>query len=452
VGPTMTPTPLPEVFTEFSETFEGAYPPALWLANGAERIDTLSHSVSHSILLEQDGDWLVTPFMKTAGNQLQFFYRVTDSVMWRMLRLEYSTNGVDWTLWWKLSCTPNYWFRKQLDISTFGAERVKIRFSWDTGNDAGALVYLDDVSLSALPSRAAPAPVDFDGDGVSDLGLYWPEGGTWYAHCSGGVNPDPLNYGWSAAMPVPGDYDGDQITDRALFWPEGGLWYIYSSSFGPLTPINYGWSEMIPVPADYDGDGVTDLAGYYAGWWYILYSRDGSAASQAEPVSGGVNQAAINYGWSGAIPVPGDYDDDGKTDLAVYYPTDGLWYIRRSSDLQQVIIPWGWSQAWPVPGDYDGDGKTDIAVYTYATGTWNILYSDGGQKNISWGWAYGVPLPAYYSVNAQVDVAVLSITDYSWNVLSSRYGPLTPFLYGWNEAMPLYTPELAFQNWYYFPQ
>jgi hypothetical protein len=42
--------------------------------------------------------------------------------------------------------------------------------------------------------------------------------------------------------------------------------------------------------------------------------------------------------------VPGDYDNDGRADLAVFRPGTGEWLIRRSSDLQLGLVVFGAAQ------------------------------------------------------------------------------------------------------------
>src|SRR5262249_39096890 len=155
------------------------------------------------------------------------------------------------------------------------------------------------------------------------------------------------------------DFDGDGITDIGVY--RHGTWFIRRSvDEGLTTTVLGGAPQDIPVPGDYDGDGKTDIALYRDGTWFIKRSSDGG-----EPM-------VIWGGMPQDIPVPGDYDGDGKTDIAVY--RDGTWFIKRSSDnLEPVIILGGMPQDIPVPGDYDGDGKTDIAVYR--DGTWFIKRS-----------------------------------------------------------------------------
>ena len=82
------------------------------------------------------------------------------------------------------------------------------------------------------------------------------------------------------------------------------------------------------------------------------------------------SQKAIQAGVVGDQPVPADYDGDGRADIAIWRPRDpsggeGLWIITRSSDGQTITRQWGSSSLGdvPVPADYDGDGKADIAVY-----------------------------------------------------------------------------------------
>jgi hypothetical protein len=74
------------------------------------------------------------------------------------------------------------------------------------------------------------------------------------------------------------------------------------------------------------------------------------------------------WGMDGDIPVPGDYDNDGRIDLAVYRPSDATWYIQLTSNGSYKFVQFGLADDKPVPADYDGDGKTDIAVSVRATG------------------------------------------------------------------------------------
>jgi hypothetical protein len=311
------------------------------------------------------------------------------------------------------------------------------------------------------PPRRRPQEFDIDGDGVTDFGIwrprpYPPAASLWqiFKSSTGNTVHDDFNHGGVrnsvSDVIVPGDYDGDGRSDSAVYIPRvydgtnTSIWQVRLATGEGLQDVHHGGIRNgvhdIPVPGDYDGDGRSDFA------VYIPRDYDGTNTSiwQVRLATGEVLQDVHHGGIRNGvhdIPVPGDYDGDGRSDFAVYIPRDydgtntSIWQVRLATGELLPNVEHGGIRNGvpdiPVPGDYDGDGRTDFAVYIPRDYTgqglssiWQVRLATGELlPNVEHGGIRNgvpdIPVPGDYDGDGRTDMAVYIPRNYTGLGLSS---------------------------------
>ncbi len=166
----------------------------------------------------------------------------------------------------------------------------------------------------------------------------------------------------------------------------------------------------VPASFDYDGDGRSDISIFRPsnGQWWLNKTTEG------------VN--VFQFGTSTDKLVPGDYTGDGKTDVAFWRPSTGEWFVLRSEDLSYFAFHWGVSTDIPAPGDFDGDDKMDAAVFRPSTGTWFIKQSAGGIVIFEFGTVGDIPVVADYDGDGRADAAIYRPSVGQWWLKRSAAG------------------------------
>lgn len=175
---------------------------------------------------------------------------------------------------------------------------------------------------------------------------------------------------------------------------------------------------------DYDGDLKTDLSVFRpsVGNWYLQRTTQGFAAA--------------HWGISADLPATADYDGDGKADIAVWRengfgdPDRSYFFVLRSSTGTIQQEQFGRIGDLPVSGDWDGDGSADVAVYRNGAAAGDqsfFFYRPSSMPGsdfiaVSWGSNGDQAVRGDFDGDGHQDAAVFRPSDATWYILQSSNG------------------------------
>jgi protocatechuate 3,4-dioxygenase beta subunit len=297
------------------------------------------------------------------------------------VRVEFTAASSNAALWQRIDLTHGRWTLAKIDYDqvqvireeTFGtsdSRPVVGDFNGDGVSEIG--VYIDghwfidangdgvwnEADLWAMLGSEADLPVtgDWDADGKDDIGIYgpaWPRD-PWAIAQEPGL-PDAENWPTRPAdkfknMP-PTDEDATSGGRTMKRTPQG------SPRFDRIDHVfHFGTPGDTPIAGDWNGDGIRQIGVFRDGQWNLDTDGDGRFTAA---------DAAFAFGQVGDLPVTGDFNGDGIDEIGIYRA--GKWALDLNNNLQldaqDKVFELGGAEDVPVTGDWNDDGTDDPGVY-----------------------------------------------------------------------------------------
>lgn len=257
---------------------------------------------------------------------------------------------------------------------------------------AGCIILLS--SSSTVTATFVPVVTT---NATDKIGVYRPSTGQWLLDLNGNGVLDNCStdlcvqtFANANGVPVVGEWTAAGVTQLGFFVPDTAQWQLDANANEnwdgcevDICLAKFGEDSDIPVSGRWSVRG-NDRIGVFrpsTGRWYLDINGNGKT------INCNFDRCAyLNIYQPGDLPVTGDWNGDGITDLGLFRPRTGEWFLNyygyrtwNGCEKDRCINAFGTAADLPVSGDWDGTGASKIGVFRPSTGEWFLDLNGNGQ-------------------------------------------------------------------------
>jgi PKD repeat protein len=165
------------------------------------------------------------------------------------------------------------------------------------------------------------------------IGVFRPSTHMYYQDYNGngvwnGASVDrAYNFGMTGDLPVTGDWNHDGTSEIGVFRPSTHMYYQDYNGNGVWNgasvdrAYNFGITGDVPVAGDWNHDGTSEIGVFRPSTHMYYQDYNGNGVWNGASVD-----RAYNFGITGDLPVAGDWNHDGTSEIGVFRPSTHMYY------------------------------------------------------------------------------------------------------------------------------
>jgi hypothetical protein len=336
--------------------------------------------------------WTISPALVDVGPVMMRYYWRTATLYDQMVS---GPSGLGYTYpqAWPTAAFDQY---TKLSASYMGAAGLRVATVWNNGADlsaANAQSYATNMpDLLGLTIQDSTTARQFISDKLPVERMALSYGDT-EASLESGVDGVLKTFDGSQPMfaAIQGDMNMGAIQPTAFadvqrhYATNTNIAFVRADHFFHLLSVAHAPPAHKVFSGDFTGDGKTDVLFYSSNGDFWLGTSDGTSLTWT---SAGNQSGFGNLLDGGHDLYTGDFNGDGKTDIA-FFASDNNWWLGASTGTALTWTKISTTSFGSVldgkhsvhVGDYDGDHKTDFAVLG-SDGSWSLGISTG--TSLTW--------------------------------------------------------------------